>query len=171
VAWGTAQQGDPGLGASEREHRGVAQHDRGEPPWQPGPHLHAPTTPNRWALLRHQGRRGLSRSGVRRLLLRRHRQYRQRPACQQSAAPTTTSSPQSSALPSSNGRHPLASVSPSSDASASPQADGQDAQTKRWRQVYDLMRSGGPDDGPVPLMPDRSCFVKFLTRQNKLCPP
>ena len=89
-----------------------------------------------------------------------------------SAAPTTTSSPQgSAALPSSNGRRPLASVSPSRDASALPRADGQDDPTKRWRQVYDSMRSGGPVVGPVPLMPDGSCLVRFLTRQNQPCYP
>jgi hypothetical protein len=74
-----------------------------------------------------------------------------------SASPTNTSSPESpnsSASPS--------SASPSSDASASPQADEQDD---------DLIRSGGPHDGPVPLMPDGSCPAEFPTRQNGLCHP
>jgi hypothetical protein len=83
-----------------------------------------------------------------------------------SASPTTTSSPESttsSASPS--------SASPSSDASASPQADEQDGQTRGSRQDDDLMRSGGPHDGPVPLMPDGSCPAEFPTRQNGLCHP
>jgi hypothetical protein len=83
-----------------------------------------------------------------------------------SASPTTTSSPESttsSASPS--------SASPSSDASASPQADEQDGQTRGSRQDDDLMRSGGPHDGPVPLMPDGNCPAEFPTRQNGLCHP
>ena len=78
-----------------------------------------------------------------------------------SASPTTTSSPEST----------TSSASPSSDASASPQADEQDGQTRGSRQDDDLMRSGGPHDGPVPLMPDGSCPAEFPTRQNGLCHP
>ncbi|HZF59406.1 MAG TPA: hypothetical protein VEZ19_13175 [Rubrobacter sp.] len=78
-----------------------------------------------------------------------------------SASPTTTSSPEST----------TSSASPSSDASASPQADEQDGQTRGSRQDDDLMRSGGPHDGPVPLMPDGNCPAEFPTRQNGLCHP
>jgi hypothetical protein len=78
-----------------------------------------------------------------------------------SASPTTTSSPEST----------TSSASPSSDASASPQADEQDGKTSGSRQDDDLMRSGGPHDGPVSLMPDGSCPAEFPTRQNGLCHP
>jgi hypothetical protein len=63
------------------------------------------------------------------------------------------------------------SASPSSNASAAPEADEQDDRTKRRRQDYNLMKSGGPHDGPVPLMPDGSCPAEFPTRQNGLCHP
>ncbi len=63
------------------------------------------------------------------------------------------------------------SASPSSNASAAPEADEQDDRTKRRRQDYNLMKSGGPYDGPVPLMPDGSCPAEFPTRQNGLCHP
>lgn len=93
-----------------------------------------------------------------------------------SASPTTTSSPestigspQSSPSPDSDSS-PTSSASPSSDASASPQADEQDDQSER-RRDDDLMRSGGPADGPVPLMPDGSCPVEFPTIHNGLCYP
>ena len=93
-----------------------------------------------------------------------------------SASPTTTtSSPQNSPTPSSPSPNseasPTSSASSSSDASASPQADEQDGQTRGSRQDDDLMRSGGPHDGPVPLMPDGSCPAEFPTRQNGLCHP
>jgi hypothetical protein len=63
------------------------------------------------------------------------------------------------------------SASPSSNASAAPEADEQDDRTKRRRQDYNLMKSAGPHDGPVPLMPDGSCPAEFPTRQNGLCHP
>jgi hypothetical protein len=92
-----------------------------------------------------------------------------------SASPTTTTSPQNSPSPSSPSPNseasPTSSASPSSDASASPQADEQDGQTRGSRQDDDLMRSGGPHDGPVPLMPDGNCPAEFPTRQNGLCHP
>jgi hypothetical protein len=99
-----------------------------------------------------------------------------------SASPTTTSSPestagspQSSPSPDSDSSptssaSPSSAASPSSDASASPQAEEQDDQSER-RRDDDLMKSGGPDDGPVPLMPNGSCPVEFPTRHNGLCHP
>lgn len=94
-----------------------------------------------------------------------------------SASPTTTSSspesttgsPQSSPSPDSDSS-PTISASPSSDASASPQADEQDDQSER-RRDDDLMKSGGPVDGSVPLMPDGNCPVEFPMRHNGLCYP
>ncbi len=70
-----------------------------------------------------------------------------------SPSPTTTSSPSPTTTN---------SPSPTSDASASPPADEQDD---------GLMRSGGPGDGPVPLMPDGGCPVEFPTIRNGLCYP
>ncbi len=95
-----------------------------------------------------------------------------------SASPTTTSnSPEgTTGSPQSSDSSPTSSASPnndasrSSDASASPQAEAQDDQTKQQRND-DLMRSGGPHAGPVPLMPDGGCPVEFPTRQNGLCYP
>lgn len=83
-----------------------------------------------------------------------------------SPSPTTTSSPESTtgspqSSPSSSAS-PTSSASPSSDASASPEADERDE---------GLMRSGGPGDGPVPLMPDGGCPVEFPRMQNGLCYP
>jgi len=87
------------------------------------------------------------------------------PTTTSSASPTTTSSP----APSQDGTNdgsasasPTSSASPSSDASASPEVE---------ERGDDLMKSGGPGDGPVPLMPDGSCPVEFPTRQNGLCYP
>ena len=87
-----------------------------------------------------------------------------------SSPESTTSSPQNSPSPNSNAS-PTSSASPSSYASASPQANEQDDQTKGRRQDDNLMRSGGPHTGPVPLKPDGSCPAEFPTRQNGLCPP
>ena len=80
---------------------------------------------------------------------------------QSSPSPTSDSSPTSSASPTSDAS-PSSSASPSSDASASPQAETQDD---------DLMRSGGPDGGPVPLMPDGGCPEEFPSSRNGLCYP
>ena len=74
---------------------------------------------------------------------------------QNSPSPTTTSSPS-------------ASASPTGDASASPEAREDDSSKRR---DDDLMRSGGPEDGPVPLMPDGGCPAEFPTRQDGLCYP
>ena len=79
-----------------------------------------------------------------------------------SPAPTTTSSPESTTGSPQSSPSPTSSPSPSSDASASPEADERDD---------GLMRSGGPGDGPVPLMPDGGCPVEFPTIRNGLCYP
>lgn len=67
-----------------------------------------------------------------------------------SPPPTTTITPP-----------PTTSASPPSSASASPKP-----QTPR-----DLFNSGGPSDGPVPLMRDGDCPVEFPVKQNGLCYP
>jgi hypothetical protein len=88
------------------------------------------------------------------------------------ASPATTSSPESTTGSSSpSSPSPNSDASPTSDASASPQADEQDDQSNKRRQDDNLMKSGGPHDGPVPLMPDASCPAEFPTRQNGLCHP
>ncbi len=61
-------------------------------------------------------------------------------------------------------------ASPSSDAAASPQPRDQDDPPKRMRQD-DLIKSGGPGSGPVPLMPDGSCPVEFPVKTNGACYP
>jgi hypothetical protein len=68
-----------------------------------------------------------------------------------SASPTSSASP-------------TASASPSSSASASPSAA---------EQQYDdgLLDSGGPTNGPVPLMPDGNCPAEYPTKTNGLCYP
>ncbi len=74
-------------------------------------------------------------------------------------SPTTTSSPSPTTT---------SSPSPSSDAAASPRPQEKGDPPKRRRQD-DLMKSGGPGGGPVPLMPDDSCPVEFPVKQNKAC--
>jgi len=51
--------------------------------------------------------------------------------------------------------------SPPSSASASP----------RPQKNQDLFNSGGPANGPVPLMPDGGCPVEFPVQHNGLCYP
>ena len=66
----------------------------------------------------------------------------------------------SSPLPDTTSRaSPTSSPSPSSSASASatPQPD---------RNLFD---SGGPEKGPVPLMPDGGCPVEYPTQRGDLC--
>ena len=70
-----------------------------------------------------------------------------------SPSPTTTSSPSSSASPSS---------ASSNNASASP---------KPQPTQNNLFNSGGPTNGPVPLMPDGGCPVEFPVQHNGLCYP
>ena len=53
------------------------------------------------------------------------------------------------------------SASPSSDSSPSPQPPQND----------NLFDSGGPANGPVPLMPDGGCPVEFPVEHNGLCYP
>jgi hypothetical protein len=57
---------------------------------------------------------------------------------------------------------PSASASPSSDASASPKP--QPPQKSR-----SLFASGGPTNGPVPLMADGGCPVAFPVKHDGLC--
>jgi cytoskeletal protein RodZ len=98
------------------------------------------------------------------------------PSTTTSASPTATSSPesttggsQSSASPGSGASaSPNSNSSPSSD--ASPRARERDDKPER-RRDDDLMRSGGPEDGPVPLMPDGSCPEEFPVKHNGLCYP
>jgi uncharacterized protein involved in copper resistance len=61
---------------------------------------------------------------------------------------TTTSSPSPTSSP---------STSSSASASATPRPD---------RNLFD---SGGPEDGPVPLMPDGGCPVEYPTQRGDLC--
>src|SRR5215216_4847045 len=73
-------------------------------------------------------------------------------AASSSASPSSTSP--SSASPSSS-----SSSSPSSKASAPPKP----------QKTHNLFDSGGPTNGPVPLMADGSCPVEFPVKHNGLC--
>ena len=68
-----------------------------------------------------------------------------------SPAPTTTASPA-----------PTTTSSPSASASASPKPQENDD---------DLFNSGGPADGPVPLMPDGGCPAEFPEKRDGACHP
>ena len=73
-----------------------------------------------------------------------------------SSSDTSSPTPNATSSPT-----PTSSPSPSSSASASstPRPD---------RNLFD---SGGPANGPVPLMPDDSCPVEFPVQHNGLCFP
>jgi hypothetical protein len=58
---------------------------------------------------------------------------------------------------------PAPSSEPSNDASASPKPSPP--------QNDNLFDSGGPTNGPVPLMPDGGCPVEFPVQHNGLCYP
>jgi hypothetical protein len=57
---------------------------------------------------------------------------------------------------------PSASVSPSSNSSASPKP-------KPPQGSRNLFASGGPTNGPVPLMADGGCPAEFPAKRNGLC--
>jgi hypothetical protein len=57
---------------------------------------------------------------------------------------------------------PSASASPSSNASASPKP-------KPPQKSRNLFASGGPTNGPVPLMADGGCPAEFPAKRNGLC--
>jgi hypothetical protein len=79
-----------------------------------------------------------------------------------SASPTSTASPTNSPTPSTTSSpSPSSSPSPPSSASASPQP----------QPPKDLFNSGGPTNGPVPLMPDGGCPVEYPVQHNGLCYP
>jgi hypothetical protein len=69
-------------------------------------------------------------------------------------SPTTTSSPSPTTTSS-----PSSSASPSSSSSASPKP----------RPNRNLFNSGGPANGPVPLMADGGCPVEFPVKHEGLC--
>jgi hypothetical protein len=57
---------------------------------------------------------------------------------------------------------PAASAPPSSNSSASPKP-------KPLPESRNLFASGGPTNGPVPLMADGGCPAEFPTKRNGLC--
>ena len=73
------------------------------------------------------------------------------PTTTASPAPTTTASPA-----------PTTTSSPSASASASPEPRRNDDK---------LFRSGGPTDGPAPLMPDGGCPPEFPEKRDGACYP
>jgi hypothetical protein len=74
-----------------------------------------------------------------------------------SPPPTTTITPP----PTTTITPPTTTASPPSRASASPKP----------RPPDDLFNSGGPENGPVPLMPDGGCPEAFPEQQDGLCYP
>jgi hypothetical protein len=60
------------------------------------------------------------------------------------------------------------SASPSSTSSSSP-SPGSASPRPGSRTTNDLLKSGGPTSGPVPLMPDGGCPAEFPTKHAKLC--
>ena len=58
------------------------------------------------------------------------------------------------------------SASPSSTSSSSPSPS---SASPRPRKTNDLLKSGGPTNGPVPLMPDGGCPAEFPAKHEKLC--
>lgn len=76
---------------------------------------------------------------------------------QSSPAPTTTASP----APTTTASPAPTTSSPSASASASPKPKKND----------DLLKSGGPMDGPAPLMPDGGCPAEFPVKRDGACYP
>src|SRR5215213_6325197 len=79
-----------------------------------------------------------------------------------SGAPSSTSS--SSASPSSA---PPSSASASSSSSSG--ASSKASAPPKPQKTHNLFDSGGPTNGPVPLMADGSCPVEFPVKHNGLC--
>src|SRR5215216_4495535 len=76
-----------------------------------------------------------------------------------SSSTSSSSAASSSASPSSASPSSSSSSSPSSKASAPPKP----------QKTHNLFDSGGPTNGPVPLMADGSCPVEFPVKHNGLC--
>jgi hypothetical protein len=56
-----------------------------------------------------------------------------------------------------------------SSSSVSPGSASPSSASPRPRKTNDLLKSGGPTSGPVPLMPDGSCPTEFPVKHAKLC--
>jgi hypothetical protein len=74
----------------------------------------------------------------------------------------STPAPRTPAPSSAPPNEPSASASPSSNASASPKP-------KPPQKSGNLFASGGPTNGPVPLMADGGCPAEFPAKRNGLC--
>src|SRR5215212_2650055 len=59
------------------------------------------------------------------------------------------------------------SASPSSSSSSSPSSKA--SAPPKPQKTHNLFDSGGPTNGPVPLMADGSCPVEFPVKHNGLC--
>jgi hypothetical protein len=75
---------------------------------------------------------------------------------------TNTPAPSTPAPGSAPPDKPSASASPSSNASASPKP-------KPPQKSRSLFASGGPTNGPIPLMADGGCPEEFPVKRNGLC--
>ena len=87
------------------------------------------------------------------------------PTTTASPQPTTTASPQPTTTAS---PQPTTTASPAPTNTASPSASASPAPEPR---EDDLFNSGGPKDGPVPLMLDGSCPAEFPVKRDGACYP
>src|SRR5215213_5269746 len=84
-----------------------------------------------------------------------------------SAAPSNTSSSSASSSSASPSSTSPSSASPSSSSSSSPSSKA--SAPPKPQKTHNLFDSGGPTNGPVPLMADGSCPVEFPVKHNGLC--
>lgn len=56
-----------------------------------------------------------------------------------------------------------------SSSSVSPSSTSPSSASPRPRTTNDLLQSGGPTSGPLPLMPDGGCPAEFPTKHAGLC--
>src|SRR5215203_5618240 len=84
-----------------------------------------------------------------------------------SAAPSNTSPSNTSPSNTSSSSASPSSASPSSSSSSSPSSKA--SAPPKPQKTHNLFDSGGPTNGPVPLMADGSCPVEFPVKHNGLC--
>jgi hypothetical protein len=86
-----------------------------------------------------------------------------------SPAPTTTASPfpeSTTVTPA-----PTTTVTPAPTTTASPAPTTTSASASPEPTNDDLFNSGGPADGPAPLMPDGGCPAEFPVKKDGACHP
>ena len=94
------------------------------------------------------------------------------------AGPSTSPNEQHRRTPTTGQTRPLAQRSPISgnpkDSGPSPIEEPRDVSspdrpTDEDEDRDELLRAGGPEEGPVPAMPDGECPSKFSTKQGDAC--